>query len=709
VELTGRWTAHPADDELRRTFHEHDFRDDGWVPVTVPGHWSDEPAFRRFDGPLLYRHRFTAPLPAEDERVWIRLDGVFYQGDVWLDSAYAGDTEGYFFPHQFEITEQMAERGDHVLAVEVSARRPDDAHAKSAITGAFGQGDHLAPGWNPGGIWRPVHMVTTGPVAIRHARLKCTEASDERATLTLRLVLDTTASRAVVLRTRVSGTEHEERRTLAAGENRVEWSVGVVEPDRWWPHSLGPSTLHDVHVDVVLDDDNVISDRRRWRTGFRTIDVRNWIWHVNGERLFVKGANIGPARPELGRATPHELAADVRDALAAGLDLLRVHTHVSRRELYEAADEVGILVWQDLPLHRRYARSVRKQALRQAREAVDLLAHHPSVALWCAHNEPYQVDEAIAPTAALQGYGRRAVRSVLPQQVPSWNRSILDGSLKRAIDRNDGTRPVIAHSGVAPHLPQLDGTDSHLWFGWYEHDVEELAEYAATLPRGVRFVSEFGAQAPPDSAEFCHPELWPDLPWEGLVGAYGCQTAVFDQRCSPDDFDTFDEWRAAAQAYQAYVVRRSIELLRRLKYRPVGGFCVYRLSDARPSISFSLIDHERRPKAAYGALRDACRPVLAIADAPPSTVAPGVVLELAVHVVSDLRRPLEEAAVRARATWSSGTREWTFAGDIAADACVRVGRVAFPVPPSPGPLRFDFEVHHADLDVVVTSYETTII
>jgi hypothetical protein len=82
---------------------------------------------------------------------------------------------------------------------------------------------------------------------------------------------------------------------------------------------------------------------------------------------------------------------------------------------------------------------------------------------------------------------------------------------------------------------------------------------------------------------------------------------------------------------------------------------------------------------------------------------------LAVHVVSDLRRTLDEAEVRARATWATGSREWSFAGDIATDACVLVGRIAFPVPPSPGVLRFDFEVHHADLETPTTIYETMII
>jgi hypothetical protein len=77
--------------------------------------------------------------------------------------------------------------------------------------------------------------------------------------------------------------------------------------------------------------------------------------------------------------------------------------------------------------------------------------------------------------------------------------------------------------------------------------------------------------------------------------------------------------------------------------------------------------------------------------------------------VSDLRRTLEDAEVRARAKWSSGTREWSFAGEIGADACVLVGRIALPVPPSPGPLRFEFEVHHADFEPATTTYDTTII
>ena len=85
---------------------------------------------------------------------------------------------------------------------------------------------------------------------------------------------------------------------------------------------------------------------------------------------------------------PAEFRHDVELAREAGLDLLRVHGHISRPELYDAADELGMLLWQDFPLQWGYARSIRKEAVRQAREAVDQLGHHPSIAVWCAHNEP---------------------------------------------------------------------------------------------------------------------------------------------------------------------------------------------------------------------------------------------------------------------------------------------------------------------------------
>src|SRR5712691_5492648 len=103
----------------------------------VPGHWRSNPAFAEDDGPLLYRRRFEFPPPDPGRRVWLTLDGLFYLGDVWLDGAYIGDTEGYFFPHTFDVTQTMLERGEHLLAVEVTCSPSKDRTAKRNIIGVF--------------------------------------------------------------------------------------------------------------------------------------------------------------------------------------------------------------------------------------------------------------------------------------------------------------------------------------------------------------------------------------------------------------------------------------------------------------------------------------------------------------------------------------------------------------------------------------------
>lgn len=726
MELGSPWEAIVADDDLRRTWLDDD-RDrpatadsaaagiateqaEGteadpdlvaavapqWQPITVPGHWQSTPAFADEDGALLYRTRFDHPLPEGDDRYWLRFDGLFYQGDVWLDGGYVGDTEGYFFPHTFEITEALAAGTDHLLGVEVTCSPQRDKTAKRNITGVFQHWDAADPDANPGGIWRPVSIERTGPVRIRHLRVICREANETRATVKFRAVLDSAHAGEVTLRSTVGDTELVDVRRIAAGENQVEWQVRVDEPDLWWPHALGDQPLYDVTVEVVphpveqLTDSGVahapVSHRLTRRIGLRQVHLRGWVLHINGERMFVKGTNLAPTRMALAEATPEELAADVALAKEANLDLIRVHAHITRPELYRAADEAGMLVWQDFPLQWGYARTVRKQAIRQAREAVDLLGHHPSIVIWCGHNEPLALDIEPGTGGDVASF---AAKYVAAQELPSWNKTILDRSVKRALDRADGSRPVIAHSGVLPHPPMLDGTDSHLYFGWYHGEERDLPGFARLLPRQVRFVTEFGAQAVPDTDDFMEPERWPDLDWERLAHTHGLQKLIFDKRVPPADHPTFDAWRAATQTYQADLIRFHVETLRRLKYRPTGGFAQFCFADAHPAVSWSVLDHERRPKAGYQALRDACRPVIVAADRLPAVLVAGDTHALDVHVVSDLRVAIEDIEVTALLTWTGGQQRWRFGGQIEADTCVRVGTLPVVVPDAPGPVTLE--------------------
>ncbi|MDP9074753.1 MAG: hypothetical protein M3N98_11370 [Actinomycetota bacterium] len=718
MDLGGTWRAIVADDNLRRVFADRDTDDADWTDVPVPHHWRSVPEFADTDGPLLYRRRLETPTPddpAPNRRSWLRLDGLFYQGDVWLDGAYLGNTEGYFFPHTFEVTDGLRTAREHVLAIEVACSRPADRRSKRNLTGVFQHWDCIDGDWNPGGIWRPVQLIETGPVRLSRLRVLCLEATSERAIVEIRAELETPVAATVQVATTIAdqtGTPVATRRAehpLAAGPNDVRWKVVVDQPDLWWPHALGDQPLYDVTVEVSdrpgevgdvgdagdAGGEAAPSDRRSVRTGLRRFEMKNFISTVNGERLFLKGANQGPTRRALGEATADEIEADVVLARQAGLDLLRVHGHIGRPELYAAADRHGLLLWQDLPLQWGYS-GVRQQAIRQATEAVDLLGHHPSVAIWCGHNEPLAIDptEAFAgtldpaeQTRTLRSLTRRFWRG---QLLPTWNKSVLDRSIVHALEKADSTRPVVAHSGIFPHPAW--GTDSHLYLGWYVGDERDLPWAMRHLPVLGRFVSEFGAQAVPTDAGFCQPQNWPDLDWPRLARVHGLQKAIFDQHVPPAEHATFESWRDATQAYQARLIRFHIETLRRLKYRPTGGFCQFCLADSQPAVSWSVLDHQRQPKSGYQALAGACAPVIVVADRPAESYQPGQDIRLDIHVVSDLRVAIVGAVVHARLSWPGGNRAWSFQGDLGPDSCVRVGSVQLTAPDAPGPLVLDLDL-----------------
>ncbi|MFV1991495.1 MAG: hypothetical protein ACC652_12230, partial [Acidimicrobiales bacterium] len=143
---------------------------------------------------------------------------------------------------------------------------------------------------------------------------------------------------------------------------------------------------------------------------------------------------------------------------------------------------------------------MKKQANALAAETVDLLGHHPSLAIWCAHDDPNPTPVAEFMSRETKLRRRARKRQVRRQEMPSWNRSVLDRGLRRTIRKTDPSRLVIASSGIPPHPPQMDGSDTHLWLGWYHGKARDIGHLSKRWPKAVRFVSEFGAQAVPTRA-----------------------------------------------------------------------------------------------------------------------------------------------------------------------------------------------------------------
>ena len=99
--------------------------------------------------------------------------------------------------------------------------------------------------------------------------------------------------------------------------------------------------------------------------------------------------------------------------------------------------------------------------------------------------------------------------------------------------------------------------------------------------------------------------------------------------------------------------------------------------------------------------------MIVVADRLPASVYGGEALALDIHVVSDVREPLVGCTVTARLAWTGGAHEWRFAGDVDADACVRVGTLQAIVAPVEGPLTLELVL---DGPVHATNaYETTVV
>ena len=121
------------------------------------------PANSPFAVPWWYRTEFTLPADAAGRTLWLRLDGVNFRFDAWLNGqkiAEAAKTAGAFRTHEIDVT-GVARPGANALAVIVSAPTPGDL----AITFVD---------WNPMppdklmGLYRPVTLSASGPVALRH-------------------------------------------------------------------------------------------------------------------------------------------------------------------------------------------------------------------------------------------------------------------------------------------------------------------------------------------------------------------------------------------------------------------------------------------------------------------------------------------------------------------------------------------------------------
>jgi beta-mannosidase len=646
--LSDNWQIRPLKQFNRGNYPQHNA---GWIAAEVPAHWQQLPGMEHHHGNAVYRCRFGLDGAAElpDERTWLRLNGVFYYSRCYLNGTDLGRHEGYFIPYERDISAYL--RDENELLIEVACPDERDKFNKHMITGIFSHWDCFDPQANPGGIWLPVEIQRSGSVRLHHAGCRTEACNEHFAQLRFQLDLDAHSAGAVTLRFTFTPRtftgpiqRFTQRRIVQAGHQELDGLIKLREPQLWWTHDLGRPDLYTVTVEALVDDE--LSDRQEFSFGVRTFELRNWIGYLNGERFLIKGNNYPAGDMRIATMTAERCAEDIRLARACHMNLLRVHAHVDHPHWYEAANEAGMLLWQDLPLQWLYAPSILAEAQRQARAMARLLGTHPSIAIWCMHNEAIHLADTYDESLLTR------LRIYNTTFGFSWNRDVMDTLLKQIVENEDPTRPVVRSSGEID-IPYLrEGTDAHAYFGWYRNygtlaDAEILRR---RFTQNLRFVTEFGTQSFPNLES--SRKLVSDPPGEAdlqrLEQRHGFQRAIMQNWLTWPEDAGLAEIVDMSQDYQIFVNRYYIDRLRYHKYRPTGGIVPFVLLDPYPAVLWSIIDYWRVPKRSYYAMQTAFNPQYAFCIFAPRTYTVGEAIELPIFTVNDAHTPVHGARLYLR-------------------------------------------------------------
>lgn len=615
ISLNGEWKYMLDREDRGEILRLHDpaTDDSGWPAMAIPGNWQLR-GVEDYSGKVWFRRTFALPEACKDSHVFLRFSGVDYLAKVWLNGCLLGEHEGYFQPFEFPVDHAILRDGLNVLVVRVDApaeepgrRWPD---RKRLIKGIFSHHDTRPGSWDPatgqslgtGGIWNDVALVATGDVRVTSMRVTPILLEDGTARVRLSLEISNYSGSPTAGEVGVALVpDNFEGARLDRGPRRVWLQPGtntltlvepIADPHLWWTWDHGRPDLYRAEIAVATE---LGGDTSQVRFGLRRFAVdADGNFSLNGRRIFIRGTNIIPTQ-WLSEYDRDMIARDIALLKGANINGVRVHAHVNRAEFYEACDEAGILVWQDFALQWSYEETPDfvDSAASQIADMVMHLYNHPSIVIWCCHNEP------------------------------SVNQGTLDKVLLDVVSALDASRVVKSHSDF----------EEHPYYGWYTGHVAEYAQ----APRGP-VISEYGAQALPGrdamEAMFRDGGLWPpdwrkwayhDFQYDQTFNVAGIQMGA-----------CIDEFIQNSQSYQAALLKAATESYRLAKFRKIACLFQFMFVDCWPSITWSVVDYHRQPKQGYFALGRAFQPVLPCAVRDRERLVAGQLIFKELWVVNDL-------------------------------------------------------------------------
>lgn len=472
---------------------------------------------------------------------------------------------------------------------------------------------HFGWDWGPRlvsiGIWQDIEINAWNKCKIVDLNIIQKQLTDSKASLSSKIEIESIGNNTVKIIGLIdSETAFEYTTSLTKGKNKISIPLEIDNPELWWPNGLGDQKLYDAEVKLLQANKQITS--KKLKIGLRNIEViqepdsigKSFYFKVNGEAVFMKGANYIPQDIFLNRVSDQDYENLIKSAVDANFNMLRVWGGgIYEKDIfYDLCDEYGILVWQDFmfacamyPGNPEFLENVEKEAMQNLKR----LRNHPSIAIWCGDNE------------ILSAWNRWG-----------WKENVLENQGQGIADTIWKAYDDIFHHILPDVVSQLDpqklywssspsagfgelengkSGDNHYWGVWWAK--EPLSKYKEVIPR---FMSEYGFQSFPELnsvKKYALPEDW-DINSEVMkshqrssIGNVTIEEYMKRDYKDPVDFPMF---LYVNHVLQAEGIKMAIEAHRRNMPICMGSL-YWQINDCWPVASWSGIDNFGNWKAMH--------------------------------------------------------------------------------------------------------------
>ena len=345
---------------------------------------------------LWYQRTFDVPSAWRGKQILLHFGAVDWKAEVWVNDVKVGEHTGGFTPFYFDIT-SVLNKGNNDLVVKVWD--PSDR-------GEQPRGKQIA---NPHGIWyTPVtgiwQTVWLEPVATQYiTNLKTTPDIDNNS-VKVEVAANTTSADKVEVKV------FDGKNLVAKGAalNGVPVELAMPANAKLW----SPDSPFLYNMEVTLYKDGKAIDQVKSYTAMRKYSIRkgqNGITRLqlNNKDYFQFGPLDQGWWPDglYTAPTDEALVYDLKKTKDFGYNMVRKHVKVEPARWYTHCDQLGLIVWQDMPSGgpspqwqaRNYfngtevIRSAASEAnyRKEWKEIIDCLYSYPSIAVWVPFNEAW--------------------------------------------------------------------------------------------------------------------------------------------------------------------------------------------------------------------------------------------------------------------------------------------------------------------------------